>query len=62
MENVSSERQSTRKRKAQASNTTDGSGDEGKKRGRPRVVKQDESAADVGSGHWQARLSTEASS
>lgn len=37
-----------RKRKSRESNSDDNSGDDGKKRGRPRVEKADESAADVG--------------
>lgn len=36
-----------KKRRLNPSNSSDNSGDEGKKRGRPRVEKQDESAADV---------------
>lgn len=37
----------SKKRRLNASQSSDNSGDESRKRGRPRVEKQDESAADV---------------
>ncbi|KAK4504088.1 hypothetical protein PRZ48_005003 [Zasmidium cellare] len=41
-----SEKAQPRKRRSRTSNSPENSGDDGKKRGRPRVEKQDESAAD----------------
>lgn len=46
----------SKKRRLNASQSSDNSGDESKKRGRPRVEKQDESAADVSS-HQAMRYS-----
>ncbi|KAF2170090.1 hypothetical protein M409DRAFT_19697 [Zasmidium cellare ATCC 36951] len=46
MDAASKEEPQTRKRRSRTSNSPDNSGDDGKKRGRPRVEKQDESAAD----------------